>query len=911
MRHAIHTFIDRGADATASFCAGFAHVAERVGGAALDGVARVRGMLRRDPLPSRPLVIVAAAVGAGCAVGPMAAGWGIVGGGWSAVLACWGAGAMLLAAWAAACRVRLQAAAAWLLLAAIACAAAGWSVARGRLFAADDLAWRLGGTPAPVAIEGTVIASPRRLAPPSADAAPRAVEPATECLVEVSRVRVGAAWKPASGRAAVVVTGPPPDAASGCRVRVLGRGLRPAPPLNPGEFDFRARARACRCLSIVRCHARECVRVIAPPPAWSAAAWLDRMRRAGAATLEAHLGDRAGLASALLLGSREALAAEDSREFLVTGTIHILSISGLHVGILALGLHRLLRLAAVRRSRALVGVAVSTGLYMVLVGAETPVVRATLLVWLSCLAAGLGRRSPAINALAAAAIVVLVWHPAEVFRIGTQLSFLSTAVLVGAGALVPGAGPHDDPIARLIESSRSPAERRLRRLGREAVVVAVTGGAIWVVTAPIVAARFHVVTPVGLVLNPLLAPLVPLAMAWGFLCLLVAPVSETLAGLCGSACGGTLALVECLVGWAARLPGAYAWVAGPAEWWVAGFYGWLVLLLLVLPRERLVRCGTWATAALLWTAVGAAAAVAAPIVCPRPAGLEVTVAALGHGCGVVVRSPAGRVLVCDAGRLGAPAAASRAMSAVLWTSGLSRIDTLVLSHADADHFNAVPGLLEQFAVGELVISRAFLASGSPAVHDLLRRVHERRIPVRCVGAGDEIPCDPLCRVRVVHHERHPRDDNQTSLVIAVESAGRRLLLTGDLDGAARDRFVAGLPDRCDVLLAPHHGSVTSLPPRIAAATAPAWVIVSGPGGARWPDVDRAYRVAAGPAREARVVRTSGTDAAAGALRLWFTAAGVGVWQYRAGAWEELARPITPSPQSRVSTARRPPPGARS
>jgi len=904
----LHDGIDRLgialADALEAGSIGLDFVRQRV----VAGIRRLRGICRRDPLPCRPLVAMAAAVCAGCVLGPMMTA-GHAGAAWAVTLGCWSCAGALLAAWAATFRAARHATAAWVLLASIASAAAGWAVARDRLFSADDLAWRLHEMPTPVAVEGTVVESPRRLPPPSVSASGVTLEAASECIVDVSRVRIGAAWKAASGRAAVVVTGPPPDCAAGCRVRIVGRGLRPAHPLNPGEFDFRARARSDRCLSLVRCQSADCINLI-QPPIWSVAAWLDRIRCAGTATLDTHLGSRSGIAAALLLGSREAIAAEDSREFLVTGTIHILSISGLHVGILALGLYRLLRLIAVRRSRALVAVAVSTGLYMLLVGAETPVVRATLLVWLSCLAAGLGRRSPAINALAAAAIVILVWHPPEVFRIGTQLSFLSTAVLVGAATLVPRPGGGDDPIERLIESSRTPTERWLRRLVHGGLAMMVTGVAIWCVTAPIVAARFNVVSPIGLVLNPLIAPLVPLAMAWGFLCLIATPFSGWLAGLCGAGCDATLALIEHLVGWAADLPGAYLWVAGPAAWWVVGAYLWLLLVLIALPRERLVRCRTWVAAATIWCGVGAASALAASLVNPRPMGLEVTVVSLGHGCGVVVRSPAGRVLVCDAGRLGAPAAARRAVSAVLWTSGISRIDTLVVSHADADHFNAMPDLLERFAVGEFVVSRTFLGSEAPAVHELLRLVHERRIPVRCVAVGDEIPCDPLCRVRVVHHEPRAQEDNETSLVLAVESAGRRLLLTGDLEGEALARFVDGDPDRCDVLLAPHHGSVTSLPPAIAGVTAPTWVIVSGPGGARWGEVERAYRGAAGPGRAARVVKTAGVGRSSGAARLWITAQGVEVRQYHAGRWAEVPPPFRPSRPSHVSNAMPLPPGAR-
>jgi len=809
------------------------------------------------------------------------------------------------------------------LLLAVACLAAGWAVTRHRLFAADDLAWQFaaaeGGRPVPVCLEGIVVDSPRLLTPPAPDPLrPLSLGPSSECVIAVRAVHAGDSWQRASGRAAVIVDGEPPGITAGSLVRVLGRGLRPQAAANPGEFDFRERARLLRCLSIVRCHGSDCMRVVTPPSLFSPVAVIDRLRAAGIAALRSHISAaRAPLAAALLLGSRESLPAEESREFLVTGTIHILSISGLHVGILAFALFGILRAAAVPRGWAIVAVAAITGCYMLLVRAETPVVRATLLVWLTCVGAAIGRRSLAINALAAAAIVVLAWHPPELFRVGTQFSFLSTAVLIGAAAMIRRR-PTDDPIERLIERSRSPFERWCRRQARGACDVIVTGAAVWVLTAPLVAMRFHVVSPVGLLLNPLVAPFVPLAMAWGFVCLALAPVSTTLAGLCGGLCDATLWCVSGIVGWAAAVPGGHAWVTGPPRWWVWGWYLLLPLVLVCLPVERLMRIKTWGVAAALWATVGLVGASVQPLLARQPAHLRVVMAAMGHGCGIVVRSPTGRVLVYDAGRLGAPGAARRGMEAVLWSESVSRIDTLVVSHADTDHFNAVPQLLERFAVGEVVVSHAFLRSDSVAVGEVLRRIHALRIPVRPVAAGDEWPCDSLCRVRVLHPaadqdrglaKPEPAADNEASLVLAIEAAGRRLLLTGDLEGKAAERFVSADPDSCDVVVAPHHGSITSLPPDVARATRPEWVLVSGVGGSRWPDVRRAYEQA-GANRAAAVVKTGGPDG--GAIALEFTAAGVRVEQFSAGRWRPVSFPVRPRRERAfpAASAMLPQPGAR-
>jgi competence protein ComEC len=805
------------------------------------------------------------------------------------------------------------------LLLAIAAGGAGWCAVRSRLFAVDDLAWGLSSTPRPVAVEGVVVEPPRRLLAAAREPV-RADSPRTdsvaglherlssECLIAVCAVRDGSAWRPASGRAAVVVDGAPPSVAAGARVRVFGRGLRPPPPLNPGEFDFHERSRSLRCLSLIRVAGSRCVRVLSRPVAWSPGPLLERLRGAGAAVLTRHLEpERAALAAALLLGSREALPREDALEFLVTGTIHILSISGLHVGFLAITLFFLLRLLPLPRGWSLVAVAAVTGLYMLLVGAETPVVRATLVVWVTCLGAAIGRRSPGVNALALAAILVMLWHPPELFRTGSQLSFLSTAVLVGASGALPRRRATEDPIERLIDRARPPWLRRARRLAARAAATAcegaVVGAAVWAATAPIVAARFHLVSPVGLLLNPLVAPLVAVAMAWGFLCLAVSTVSATLAGVCGRACDATLAVIAGMVNACAAVPGGFVWVAGPPTWWVAGWYLAFAGLLLLLPGELRSRPRTWVAAAAVWLAVGAASVGAARLVFPRPAGLRVVVAAVGHGCGIMVRSPCGRCLLYDAGRLGAPTAARRAVESVLWEEGVRRIDTLVVSHADADHFNAVPDLFARFSVGELVVPPQLMAHGSWGVAELLRRARAAGVPVRSMRAGDSFALDPLCRVRSLHPPADAgttggphagvaadrrRSDNETSLVLAVESAGRRLLLTGDIEGDAVARFVATDPGACDVLVAPHHGSRTSLPPHVARATSPRWVVVSGPGSAGWPEVRRAYAAAMPEGSERRVVKT-GADAesAGGAIAIDIDAAGVRVAQFAAGAWRTL------------------------
>ena len=890
------------------------------------GFSTWRRHLRSDPLPRRPLVVVALALAAGCAAPPCLTAADIATPG---PIAWWMGAVVALCGWLGCERLRSipwrrQRAASWCdraaagaLVAAVFCGGAAWATVCLDLFPAADVGWQLGDSPQPVALAGLVVSAPRPLPAPPSDRFGIDDTPSSECIVQVEQMRARSRWRPVSGQASVIIEGDPPHLPPGTRIRLVGRGLRPAPAGNPGEFDFRERSRARRCLAIVRVRTAADVRVL-DADADGLATWLARstaaIRAWSAEVLARHLApSRAPLAAALLLGIRETLPREDVDAFLVTGTIHVLSISGLHVGLLAAGFYRLLRIAVPSRRWALAGVAVGTGLSMLLVRAETPVVRATLVVWLAAIAAALDRRSPALNALAAAAIVLLLCRPADVTSVGPQLSFLSTAVLIGVAHAVAQRAP-PDPIDRLIERSRPWVVRRLRRIGRGVAIGLVAGGAVWVATAPLVAARFHVVSPLGIALNVVVAPLVPVAMGCGLACLAAAAVAPPVAAIFGLACDGTLAVLQRIVAWGAATPWGHVWLPSPPTWWVIGWYAWLLLACCLLPGPRLRRPATWVAVAAAWCVVGLAGTAAGRLAAPAPAGLRVIVAAVGHGCGIVVRTPTGRTLLYDAGRLGAPAASRRAIAGILWDEGVTRIDTLVISHADTDHFNAVPGLLERFAVGEIVVSPAFLASRSASVRELLQAAAAAGVPVRPVHAGDAFAVDPHCLVRVLRsgprpaalHQVNRRQthwraaDNETSIVMSVEAAGRRVVLTGDLDGQALADFVAAGPDSCDVLVAPHHGSRTSLPPVIARAVRPSWVVVSGRGGSSWPAVRDAY------AEHAAVgVLATGGD---GALALTLRADRITLERFVRGRWRPVAPAAIASPMAIASPLAVTPPG---
>jgi len=519
------------------------------------------------------LVAAAVAVATGCWLGTGLAAWSAftgwyVGGLISAAVAIIIA-SLVIQQWRSPTRVLLP----WILaLVGITLAVAGWGWCRVRLFPAEDFAWNLCEIPQPVAVEGIVLQAPR-LRPMASDSS-RAGPARISCQwqIRITAARHHERWQPVAGQARVFVDGPCRPMPPGSLVRLFGRGLRPTPALNPGEFDFAEQAQRSRDLSLIRVRDWSGVTLLRPAAWWSPAALVERLHQAAAAQLDQLVPEpQQSLVAALLLGRRESLPRSAVDRFAATGTIHILAISGLHVGLLAATLLGVLQGLAVPRRSAWTIVALSITLYAAVVGGQVPVVRATILLWSACLAVWLERRPGGLRPLAFAAVGILLWSPATVASVGTQLSFLATTVLLSVNHwFTPRCSK--DPLARLIASTRPLWQRRLHRLGGMIARLFLASLAVWIASAPLVAASFHRISPAAVLVNLLVSPLVSVVLVTGLVCLLLGGLIPPLGWLAGSACGQAADLLETTVIAAAAVPGSSLSLAAPPVWWVAGWY---------------------------------------------------------------------------------------------------------------------------------------------------------------------------------------------------------------------------------------------------------------------------------------------------------------------------------------------------
>jgi len=255
------------------------------------------------------------------------------------------------------------------------------------------------------------------------------------------------------------------------------------------------------------------------------------------------------------------------------------------------------------------------------------------------------------------------------------------------------------------------------------------------------------------------------------------------------------------------------------EWWLWIFYPAVLAVVVSAPLRRHWRWGV--AAALAWLCVGLLSGSARP----APEELRVTFLAVGHGGCTVIETPDGRVLLYDAGTLGGPEVTARQIAPYLWSRGVRRIDEVLLSHADLDHFNGLVALLDRFAVGQVTCTPTFADKTTAGVRLTLDTLLQRRVPVRIVSTGMRLSAGEV-DIDVLHPPPIGPDGNENarSMVLAVRHAGHVVLLTGDLEGPGLQR-VLGLPRlQPDVLMAPHHGSKAANVPDLASWARPLLVV---------------------------------------------------------------------------------------
>lgn len=565
---------------------------------------------------------------------------------------------------------------------------------------------------------------------------------------------------------------------AGDEVRAWCRLRRPVAPRTPGSRAFSLRARGLDAVGTVKSpHLVELVARGRP----GLARWAGRAKLAARLRLDRWIGvgtEPRALAGALLLGDRAALEPEANAWLRQSGLVHVVSISGLHVGLVVLALAELLRRVGAGPRLRLVVLAPFLLGFCLLVGPRSPVQRAALGAGAMLLGQAIGRAGNALNALLAAAAVLAAAQPAVLQDVSFQLTFLATGgIVLLARPLAAGW-----PLARALASPLA------------------AGLAAYHGTSAALAWHFGMLAPLGVIWGVPAVPLCGVALLAGYASVLAPlPVLAALAARCTElACDGLIRLSAVAVG----MPGTFTVVPRPAGLLLA-LHGTALALRVAAPgRSARFRIGSGALIGLasVWLHLGP----------PPPAAsarIEASVLDVGQGLAVVLRGPGGVVAV-DAGgsRSRSFDPGERIVVPYLLAVGARRVEALVVTHEDLDHAGGTFALVRLLEVGEVWLGPGHSASPRlAALVDLARRNGAAVIGVAAGKRGE--PGGIPLRVLAPVVGQLPAASNARSLVLAAGTEPARLLIPGDI---ARTEETGLLEDagalRSEALVLAHHGS---------------------------------------------------------------------------------------------------------
>jgi len=513
------------------------------------------------------------------------------------------------------------------------------------------------------------------------------------------------------------------------------------------------------------------------------------------------LGDSAsiGVVLAVAIGARQRISTADWDRYARTGTSHLMAISGLHVGLAAVAayLFAICLLGLFGRSNhhfvALIVALVVAGMYAAVSGFAVPARRAILMLAVATLIL-LWRREVSVSRVLAAAIIAIVLSdPIATMEPGFKLSFAAVAILFWFAK----------------QRQVFPVQRWQRPVYaiRGLVLVQLM---LLISLMPLTIILFDRVSLAAPLVNLIAVPLFSIVTVPFVLLGLVLPNALLpLAEFCLLTAALSIDWLEQLITLAARLPYASISIASLEN------FAWLLLF---VPLVWAVLPPGWPARHTAW--LGAIALLSWQPHVPPEGCVDIRALDVGQGLALVLQTRS-RVLVYDTGPSwrGGGSAGERVLVPYLRSRGLTRVDKLIVSHADLDHAGGVLALLADIQVDEILAGE-----GLPWISQ----------PISQCSEGMNWSWNAV-NFSILQPQRGASPQgNAASCVLLIEAGGNRALLSGDIEAETEAALVRQriLPD-VDLVTVPHHGSRTSSTGPFVRSLTPSIALVSAGYGNRW------------------------------------------------------------------------------
>jgi competence protein ComEC len=511
----------------------------------------------------------------------------------------------------------------------------------------------------------------------------------------------------------------------------------------------------------------------------------------------------AGLLNALLLGEKQDLSQETIGRFKELGVIHVLAISGLHVGYIILFVFTLFSLLRFSKKYKILGLGLVLIIYVNLVRFVSPVLRAALMAILFLLGEISERKVSAYNILAGVALLILVWEPRELFQVGFQFSFLGVLALIYGPAKVERLLPMRKWLRDVF-----PDNRGIEYFLKGVWVPLQVSMAVVMINIPLTMYYYGAIPTYAVIANLVVIPLVGIIVFLGIFLLIASGFSNWLAAGIGEIINWLDSVLSWVVQIISGFPGSYIDVPYPKFWQVVL---WTVVIFLVLNfKDTRIRKPLLAILSLY----------AIYLICTADrTGRQIQAAFLdvGQGDASCLVFPNHNTMLIDAGdRQAAWDSGQNTLLPFLKHAGILHVQYAVISHPHDDHIAGFYSLLQKITLDTLVISHYQYPSA--IYSDIISLCRRSNIFIRQVQKGDCLYPDRSCRVYVLHPDSQytvlrkidGATCNNNSIVLKIQYGQNGILFTGDLQREAENSILLYKEFlECEILKVAHHGAVNA------------------------------------------------------------------------------------------------------
>jgi len=647
-------------------------------------------------------------------------------------------------------------------------------------------------------------------------------DPSSSFYLKVTEVETTDGWAIVAGTVRLYVSEPVLDLKAGDSIQAYCQLDRFDPPTNPGQFDTAKYLARKNIFVAAFVKSRDGIEIL---HSTQNDGWLNvftrlknRIRQSASRalldTLPSEEPNR-GLLEALLLGYRENIDSNTYRAFHKTGLLHFISLSGMHLGILIGMVWWLCKTAGLMKPARAVVCLIALAVFLLIVPPRAPTLRAAIICCVFCISILFRRHSNPVNTLSLAAIILLLIRPTHLFEAGWQLSFSAVLAIV----------LFSDRIHFFIYEKVTGLSWRKKKQKTKLFFYVISkpgpyllrlfsvGLAAWLGGAGILLYHFYTITPLASIWTLLVFPFVSLILILGYLKIILFFLLPTLSAVLGAIVAILSNLLIWIVELIAKLDMSQILIGQVPLILVIFYYGIIIFTGFVYFRRRpmvkKVICTVMFSAMIIFL-------VTMKWQRTHRDELVVTCLDVGHGQAILARLPGKANILFDAGSRSRSDIGRRVVNPFLDYNGINKIDAIFISHNDTDHINGIPEVIEHCKVACVYTNNDFFGrtdqwGTEKYLNDYLI---EKSLTIKPLNGDLNLSSSADIQILWPSEEASKNEDlgdNDKSQVSLIEFAGKKILICSDIEKFAQRELFRLYPDlKADIVLVPHHGSVSTL-----------------------------------------------------------------------------------------------------